>query len=128
MNISFNTRDPVYLQVIRHVKLLIARGELEGGDTIPSRRELATSLKINPNTVQRAYKEMEEAQLIHTERNKPSTITSDQAILSNVRRELLRESVHQFLEEIAPLQLSMEELMSLVEEEYSSVRRENEDD
>lgn len=70
MNISFNTRDPVYLQVIRHVKLLIARGELEGGDTIPSRRELATSLKINPNTVQRAYKEMEEAQLIHTERNK----------------------------------------------------------
>lgn len=71
---------------------------------------------------------MEEAQLIHTERNKPSTITSDQAILSNVRRELLRESVHQFLEEIAPLQLSMEELMSLVEEEYSSVRGENEDD
>ena len=68
MNVNFNNRDPVYLQVIRNFKEKIAIGELVPGDEIPSRRELANMLKINPNTAQRAYKEMEEQGLIHTEK------------------------------------------------------------
>src|SRR5690606_35869669 len=89
MKIQFNNRDPVYLQVVRYFKEEIARGNLEPGEEIPSRRELANQLKINPNTAQRAYKEMEEQGLIFTEGNMPSRITKDEAVLKQVREELI---------------------------------------
>lgn len=100
MSVNFNKRDPVYVQVIRHFKEQIATGILEPGQEIPSRRELANRLKINPNTAQRAYKEMEEAGLIYTERNLPSKITKDEAILRQVREELIDEAVDSFVHSI----------------------------
>lgn len=76
--IPFHTRDPVFEQVIHYFKVRIANGELQPGEEMPSRRELAKVFDINPNTVQRAYKEMEKEQLIYTESNFPSKITTDQ--------------------------------------------------
>ena len=86
MDVKFNNRDPVYVQVIRHFKEQIAKGYFEPGQEIPSRRELANQLKINPNTAQRAYKEMEEQGLIFTEGNLPSRITKDEQVLKMVTR------------------------------------------
>lgn len=63
MSSTFNKREPIYLQVIKDFKVKIVSGQLQPGQEVPSRRELATQLKINPNTVQRAYKEMEEERL-----------------------------------------------------------------
>ena len=51
MNFMPNDREPVYLQIIRYIKQKVVRGELNPGDTIPSRREMAQILKVNPNTV-----------------------------------------------------------------------------
>ncbi len=53
---NVNTREPVYLQVVRHFKEQIAIGNFVAGQEIPSRRELAASLNINPNTAQKALK------------------------------------------------------------------------
>ena len=66
MNFMPNDREPVYLQIIRYIKQQVVRGELNPGDTIPSRREMAQLLKVNPNTVQKSYKEMEEMGIINT--------------------------------------------------------------
>src|SRR5690625_3028050 len=96
MKVIFNKRDPVYVQVVRHFKERMATGLLEPGREIPSRRELANQLKINPNTAQRAYKEMEEQDLIYTERNTPSKVTKDEEVLGSVREELLQEAVDTF--------------------------------
>ena len=82
MIIQFNTRAPVYMQVVDYFKKKMALGELQAGEEMPSRRELATELKINPNTVQKAFKEMEEQQLITTERNRPSRVTTGEHVLS----------------------------------------------
>lgn len=73
-SISFNSRDPVYSQVVRLFKEKIVTGVIQSGQTIPSRRELAALLKINPNTAQRAYKEMEDQGLIVTEGNSPAAL------------------------------------------------------
>lgn len=59
MNIDFNTSIPIYLQIIGEFKRQIAVGGLKPGDKIPSQRDLAGTLKVNANTVQRAYREME---------------------------------------------------------------------
>lgn len=119
MKIKFDNRDPVYVQVVRHFKEQIAIGKLEPGQEIPSRRELANQLKINPNTAQRAYKEMEEQGLIHTERNFPSTITKDEKVLGGVREELLLNAVDSFLQAVRPINVPIDELVNLVKEKYT---------
>lgn len=118
MNVTFNNRDPVYLQVVRYFKEKIATGAIVAGQEVPSRREIAASLKINPNTAQRAYKEMEEQGLIHTERNHPSRITTDQAILNGVREELILQAIDVFLESVKPIHVPVDELLELVKKKY----------
>lgn len=120
MKINFNKRDPVYVQVVRHFKEEIATGILEPGQEIPSRRELAAKLKINPNTAQRAYKEMEEAGLIYTEGNLPSKITKDEAVLGAVREALILQAVDTFMTTIRPINVPLDEVVDLIKEKYTT--------
>ncbi|MEG0385790.1 GntR family transcriptional regulator [Solibacillus cecembensis] len=127
MDIKFNNRDPVYVQVIRHFKELIAKGYYVAGQEIPSRRELANQLKINPNTAQRAYKEMEEQQLIYTEGNLPSSITKDETVLKNVREELIIEAVDLFVGSIQSINVPLSEVLELVKKTHDAKSGETEE-
>ncbi|MGE7672819.1 GntR family transcriptional regulator [Lysinibacillus sp. NPDC094403] len=120
MTVKFNNRDPVYVQVIRHFKEQIAKGYFEPGQEIPSRRELANQLKINPNTAQRAYKEMGEQGLIFTEGNMPSCITKDEAVLKSVREELIIEAVDLFLGSIKSIDVPLSEVLELVKKKHDT--------
>lgn len=120
MNVKLNNRDPVYVQVIQHFKEQIAKGYFEPGQEIPSRRELANRLKINPNTAQRAYKEMEEQGLIFTEGNLPSRITKDEQVLKRVRDELILEAVDTFVYSIRSINVPLHEVLNLVQKTYES--------
>ncbi|WP_215143662.1 GntR family transcriptional regulator [Exiguobacterium qingdaonense] len=118
MNMQFNTRAPVYLQVVDYFKKKMALGELKAGDEMPSRRELANELKINPNTVQKAFKEMEDQQLITTERNRPSRVTTDDVILKHIRSEIVDDAVAVFVEAIQELDVSVDELVEKIKRQY----------
>ncbi|MDM5247932.1 GntR family transcriptional regulator [Lysinibacillus sp. G4S2] len=120
MTVKFNNRDPVYVQVIRHFKEQIAKGYFEPGQEIPSRRELANQLKINPNTAQRAYKEMGEQGLIFTEGNMPSCITKDEKVLKSVREELIIEAVDLFLGSIKSIDVPLSEVLELVKKKHDA--------
>lgn len=124
MQINLNNRDPVYIQVIRYFKEQIATGMFEPGQEIPSRREIANRIKINPNTAQRAYKEMEEQGLIYTERNLPSRITKDEQILGAVREELIVEAVDSFIRSIRSINVPVDEVLDLVKEQYTKESKE----
>jgi len=123
MSFLINNREPVYLQVVRYFKEQIATGELTAGQEIPSRRELASLLKINPNTAQKAYKEMEEHGLIYTERNFPSRITTDKKVLNGVREELIQEAVNAFIQAIKPIQVPVDELVDIVKKNYQTEKK-----
>ncbi|WP_438350871.1 GntR family transcriptional regulator [Paenibacillus sp. FA6] len=116
--VAFNGRDPVYLQVVRHFKEQLATGRLEAGQIIPSRRELGAMLKINPNTAQKAYKEMEEQQLIVTEGNSPSRITGDEHVLRTIRSELISDAVDAFVASVRKIDVPVEELLDIVKQKY----------
>ncbi len=118
MRLKLDSRTPVYIQVIQYFKEQIASGALGLGEEIPSRRELASRLKINPNTVQRAYKEMEEAGLIFTEGNMPSKVTKDETVIRNVRDGLLEEAIQNFITSVHTLNIPLEELIPLIEKNY----------
>lgn len=128
MKVTFNNRDPVYLQVVRHFKEEIATGKLEAGQEIPSRRELAAALNINPNTAQKAYKEMEEQGLIYTEGNSPSRITSDKSKLDSIREELILEAVNTFVASIKKIDVPVDELLHIVKETYIAERSKDQGD
>jgi DNA-binding transcriptional regulator YhcF (GntR family) len=120
--VEFNSRDPVYLQVVRHFKEMVVTGKLEANQVIPSRRELGALLKINPNTAQRAYKEMEERKLIVTEGNSPSRITQDETVLRAIRAELLGEAVDAFVSSVRKIDVPVAELLDLVKNKYIEAR------
>ncbi|THF76414.1 GntR family transcriptional regulator [Cohnella fermenti] len=126
-DISFNSRDPVYLQVVRMFKEKIVTGVLHSGQTIPSRRELAALLKINPNTAQRAYKEMEDQRLIVTEGNSPSRITLESDVLRQIRSELLGGAVEAFVASIRNIDVPLDELLDVIRRKYSEAQEDKDD-
>lgn len=121
-SVVFNNRDPVYLQVVRHFKERIATGRLKAGQVIPSRRELGALLKINPNTAQKAYKEMEEQRLIITEGNSPSRVTEEADILRAIRSELIEDAVEAFVVSVGRIDVPVDELLDLVRAKYVEER------
>ena len=118
MNFMPNDREPVYLQIIRYIKQQVVRGELNPGDTIPSRREMAQILKVNPNKVQKSYKEMEEMGIINTIKSYQSSITTDENIISQIRHDLINESMEVFIENMKAINVKKEELIEIIKDKY----------
>lgn len=125
MSVTFNKRDPIYLQVMQYFKRLIVSGELQPGEEMPSRRQLANQLKINPNTVQRAYSEMEEQRLIYTEPNRPSRITEDPTVLNQLKKEWLNQAVTTFVSAIDPIDIPLDDVVQLIKEKMNVRKKDN---
>ena len=115
---EFNRRSPIYMQIITYFKEQIASGEYSPGSEVPSRLELAVQFKINPNTAQRAYKEMEEQGLIYTEGNSPSKITEDKTLIKDLRMALVDDALVELLSIAKQLNVSVAEITSRIEEKY----------
>ena len=122
--IQFDKRLPVYEQIIDYVKKQIVSGEWELGRELPSRREFASQLQVNPNTVQRAFREMEEMGLISTGKNVMSRVTDNPQLIGQLKQEMLQEAIQIFADSIYPLHVSNEEVMEQLEQAMK--RREGE--
>ena len=122
---EFDRRSPVYEQIVNYFKEQIASGNYQPGSEVPSRRELAAQFKINPNTAQRAYKEMEEQGLIYTEGNSPSKITEDIQKIKKLRSELLEEALDELLVLAKRLGLSESDLAELIRDRYQEGRQDD---
>ena len=80
---------PIYLQIIRYVKRGVAAGSITDGDELPSRRVLSAQLGVNPNTVQKAYRTLEEEGIIASRSGAKSEATLPPETVEAVRRQLL---------------------------------------
>ena len=114
--IQFDKRLPVYEQIIDYVKKQIVSGEWELGRELPSRREFASQLQVNPNTVQRAFREMEEMGLISTGNNVMSRVTDNPDLIGQLKQEMLQEAIQIFEDSIYPLHVSNEEVIEQLEQ------------
>lgn len=74
IQIDLRSSEPIYLQIVRQIEQLVAAGSLKQGDQLPTVRELATALRINFNTVARAYRLLDEERLISTQRGRGTYI------------------------------------------------------
>ena len=90
---NFTAEDglPIYLQIIRYVKRGVAAGSITDGDELPSRRVLSAQLGVNPNTVQKAYRTLEEEGIIASRSGAKSEATLPPETVEAVRRQLLEQ-------------------------------------
>jgi len=114
VHLNFDLAKPLYLQIIDEFKCAMARGEILPGDRIPSIREMAEQIKVNPNTVQRAYQEMERMQLTETFRGQGVYVRNDPDLLNRIRDEMARESLEIFMGEMIALGFKPPEILALV--------------
>lgn len=118
MNFITNDKEPVYIQIIRYIKQQIVRGDIGVGDIIPSRREMAVMVRVNPNTVQKAYKEMEEMGIITTHKNCQSNITNDDEIITKIKEDLINESMDVFISSMKAINIKKEEIIDIINDRF----------
>ena len=104
---------PIYQQILRYVKLGIAGGTIAHGEELPSRRVVSALLGVNPNTVQKAYRLLEEEGLILSHTGAKSTVVAAQ---SRVRGELLQAEVRDTIAAMKHMGLSRQEALALVDQ------------
>ena len=112
--LELNTTEPVYQQIAAFVKQQIFLGEVMQGEPLPSRRELAALLKINPNTVQKAVRLMEAEGFVETPQNAVSTLKWDEAVFRRLRQEQTQAFAADFAARAKGCGLTMEEAMELL--------------
>ena len=97
MSWSLDDARPIYLQLEDIIKSKIIAGIYKPGQKLPSVRELAAEAAVNPNTMQKAFTELERTGLIVTRRTSGRTVTEDTALIEQVRSELAELQISQFL-------------------------------
>lgn len=106
---------PIYLQIIRHVKRAIAAGTVQAGDELPSRRVLSAQLGVNPNTVQKAYKLLEDEGIISSRSGAKSEIALSPELVEQIRRQLLEQDAGLLVRALRQAGLEKEAALALLE-------------
>lgn len=117
IRLDYRDARPIYEQVRDGLRSMMVTGVLAAGDKLPSVRSLATELAINPNTIQRAYNELEAEGYIYSVAGKGSFV-SGTADADAVRRETLRADVKKLLNELRYLGVTEADAAALIEEVY----------
>ena len=108
---------PIYLQVMQQIKYLVASGRLQPGDELPSIRTLAEQLIVNPNTIARAYRELETAGVVEKRRTAGTFVAEAGSPLARKERmRLLKQRVDQLLVEAFQMGFALDEVLKLVEQ------------
>ena len=105
---------PIYAQLIERIQMQIVSGQYEPGERLPSVRELAAVAAVNPNTMQKAFAELERNGLVITQRTNGRTVTADAERIQKLRNELAQERVNAFLIEMKELGFDADEALELL--------------
>jgi len=119
LQISLNQSEgtPIYFQLLRQIKHMIATGRLNSGDELPSVRVLAQQLLVNPNTIVRAYRELEAAGLIFSKRGSGTYVADGRIPYSQDEcRRILSERLDAIVVEARSLGYSLEQVIELMKE------------
>lgn len=114
---DFRAEDgsPLYFQILRHIRRGVAAGTIRDGDELPSRRVLSALLGVNPNTVQRAYRELEEDGLVSSRSGAKSCMVLNEATVERVRRELVGSEIKTMARALRTSGVTKEEALALLD-------------
>ena len=116
MDYNFDNERPIYIQLVEKIRIEIVSGKLKRGQKIPSVRELALMMKVNPNTMQKALVELENEKLIYTERTNGKYVTEDEKLIERVKNELAKEKVENYINSMNSIGISFDEAIKYLQE------------
>jgi DNA-binding transcriptional regulator YhcF (GntR family) len=108
---------PIYAQLVERLQMQIVSGVYPAGARLPSVRELAGIAAVNPNTMQKAFTELERSGLIVTQRTNGRTVTEDQELIEQTRRDMARQHMKNFAAKMKELGYTKEQVYSLLEQD-----------
>ncbi|ADY56106.1 transcriptional regulator, GntR family [Syntrophobotulus glycolicus DSM 8271] len=109
--IVFRESTPIYLQIMQKIKADIVSGRLKGGDKMMSVREYSESLKVNPNTIQRVFLELEREGITYSQRGVGTFIVEGKEILEKLKDTLAQKYARRFAAEMKELGMRKEEIV-----------------
>ena len=125
MLIHISTKDgvPIYLQVVNQIKYLVAAGRLTAGEELPPIRVLAEQLLVNPNTVARAYRELETAGIVEKRRT-AGTYVSDQGspLARRERLKILTDRIDALVAEAIQMNVDLDDVLKLVQQRHAALQ------
>ena len=116
MDVEFDSNIPIYMQIIDIVKRKIVKEELKPGDKLLSVREMSSKLKVNPNTIQRAYQELERNDIAYKQRGTGTFIKEDISMVEKLKEEMAQNIIYSFIMGMKELGFSSDEIIKIVEE------------
>lgn len=111
--------SPIYLQILLYIKRGVVAGTIADGDELPSRRMLSARLGVNPNTVQKAYRMLEEEGLVRSHAGAKSCMVLEEAAIARIRKELLEEDARDAVSKLRQMGVSMEEAIGLIQKYWN---------
>lgn len=114
MGFDFNSNEPIYLQIIEHIKTEIISGKYKPGDKIPTVRELSLLFEVNPNTVQKALSELEDIGLIYTESTNGKFVTTAESVITMVKEQTILNMVNEFCENAKKYGITKNEIIEII--------------
>jgi GntR family transcriptional regulator len=130
LQIDFRSGLPIYTQIVNQVQAQVVAGVLKPGDQLPTVRALAEELRVNFNTVARAYRLLDEARIISTQQGRGTYITEipPPKVTEQLRRESLQALTHRFISEAMHLEFSKTAISQMVKEQLKSWDKSDESD
>lgn len=107
--------SPIYMQIVRHIKQSIVAGKIQNGQELPSRRMLSALLGVNPNTVQKAYRLLEDEAIIESRPGAASYATLGEDRVKLIRQELIDDQVRAAVKTMQRMGISKKEALALLE-------------
>ena len=111
---ELNSDRPIYTQILEKIPTRIISGVYKPGDRLPSVRELAAEANVNPNTMQKAFAELERSGLILTQRNSGRTVTEDTSMINQIQTQVALSQVQSFFQTMMELGFNKEEILAFV--------------
>ncbi|MGE5376803.1 MAG: GntR family transcriptional regulator [Bacteroidota bacterium] len=122
LQIDFRSGLPIYTQIVNQIQAQVVGGVLRPGDQLPTVRALAEELRVNFNTVARAYRLLDEARIISTQQGRGTYITEipPPRVTERLRKESLEALTHRFIREAVRLDFSKIEISQVVDEQLKA--------
>lgn len=115
MSWKFDEKSPIYAQIAQHVKMQIISQEIKSGEQLPTVRELAEIAGVNPNTMQRAFSELEGEGMVYSQRTSGRFVTDDTELIAQKRKEVAELELRNFVDNMAKIGFDTQAIPSILE-------------
>ncbi|HGA4105534.1 TPA: GntR family transcriptional regulator [Streptococcus agalactiae] len=107
---EFNEKSPIYSQIAEHIKMQIVSQKIKSGDQLPTVRELAQEAGVNPNTMQRAFTELEREGMVFSQRTSGRFVTEDNLLIGKIRQQVAKAELATFVNNMKKIGYKLDEI------------------